>query len=107
MTVSQMIAPTTIPNDDDNTNQKRRFDMGDPVEYYSGKSFTNQEESIEEMNDGLNNLMIACQQGLEHRIVRVLEKKVSDSAMNLSTYSKFRKNVQFGEVTQDTDCTKC
>ena len=51
--------------------------MGDPVEYYSGKSFTNQ-ESIEEMNDGLNNLMIACQQGLEHRIVRVLEKKVSD-----------------------------
>ena len=77
MTVSQMIAPTTIPNDDDHTNQKRRFDMGDPVEYYSGKSFTNQEESIEEMNDGLNNLMIACQQGLEHRIVRVLEKKVS------------------------------
>ena len=76
MTVSQMIAPTTIPNNDDDTNQIRRFDMGDSVEY-SGKSFTNQ-ESIEEMNDGLNNLMIACQQGLEHRIVRVLEKKVSD-----------------------------
>ena len=76
MTVSQMIAPTTIPNDDAD-NQKRRFDMGDPVLEYSGKSFTNQ-ESIEEMNDGLNNLMIACQQGLEHRIVRVLEKKVSD-----------------------------
>ena len=85
MTVSQMIAPTTIPNDDDHTNQKRRYDMGDPVEYYSGKSFTNQEESIEEMNDGLNNLMIACQQGLEHRIVRVLEKKVSKMS-NSSTY---------------------
>ena len=35
-----------------------------------------QQDEILEFDDGMNKLMIACQQGLEYRIARLLEKKV-------------------------------
>ena len=41
-----------------------------------------QQNEILEFDDGMNKLMIACQQGLEYRIARLLEKKVGCEFLN-------------------------
>ena len=38
-------------------------------------TYRKSQDSVE-VGDGLNNLMIACQQGLDYRISRVLQKRV-------------------------------